>query len=61
LAYIRTLKDAAIPPAVQDMMMQGTGVQWIVKDIAAGHSAQAVEPEKLCDMLIELGKVLEEL
>lgn len=56
IAYIRTLKDQGIPLPVQDMMIETTGVQWIIKDIDTGHSPQFVAPEKLCDMMVELAK-----
>lgn len=41
--------------------MQGTGEEWIVRDIDTEHSPQLVAPEKLCDMLLELGKLFEGL
>ncbi|KAF4625155.1 hypothetical protein G7Y89_g13016 [Cudoniella acicularis] len=61
IAFIRTVKDQGIPFDVQNMMIQGTGVDWIIKDMDTGHSPQLVEPEKLCDMLVELGKQFEKL
>lgn len=56
IAFIRTLNDAAIPLQVQQMMIDGTGVEWIVKDIESGHSPQISQPEKLAEILLELGK-----
>jgi hypothetical protein len=50
------VNDAAIPLAVQQMMLDGTGVEWIVKDIESGDSAQISQPEKLTTMLLELAK-----
>jgi len=61
IAFIRTTKDQGIPLEVQNMMIQGTGVEWIIKDIETGHSPQLVEPEKLCDMLVDLAKQFEKL
>lgn len=54
-AYIRTLKDQAVPYEVQNMILQGTGQEWITRDIDTGHSAQLAAPEELSKMIIELG------
>ncbi|KAF2242846.1 hypothetical protein BU26DRAFT_510087 [Trematosphaeria pertusa] len=56
VAFIRTLNDACIPLPVQQMMIEGTGVDWIVKDIESGHSPQISQPEKLTAMLVDLAK-----
>jgi hypothetical protein len=61
VAYIRTLKDCTIPLQVQQMMIDGTGVQWTVKDIDCGHSAQIAQPEKLVEILVDLAKGFEKL
>jgi len=61
VAFIRTLQDATIPLPVQQMMLDGTGAQWIVKDIDSGHSAQLSQPEKLTEILVELAKGFEAL
>ena len=60
-AYIRTVNDQAIPYEVQKMMIDGTGVEWVVKDIESGHSPQLAQPEKLRDMLVGLAKQFETL
>ncbi|KAH7394352.1 hypothetical protein BKA66DRAFT_606552 [Pyrenochaeta sp. MPI-SDFR-AT-0127] len=59
VAFIRTLKDAAIPLPVQQMMIDGTGVEWIIKDIDSGHSPQISQPEKLTELLVDLAKGFE--
>ncbi|ORY05271.1 hypothetical protein BCR34DRAFT_590937 [Clohesyomyces aquaticus] len=59
VAYIRTTKDAAIPLQVQQMMIDGTGVDWIVRDLECSHSAQIAQPEKLRDVLMELAGFFE--
>ena len=59
VAFIRTLNDAAIPLPVQQMMLDGTGVDWIVEDIDSSHSPQVSQPEKLATMLLDLGKRFE--
>jgi hypothetical protein len=43
------------------MMLDGTGVEWIVKDIESGHSPQLSQPEKLISILVELAKAFQEL
>jgi hypothetical protein len=61
VAFIRTLNDATIPLQVQQMMLDGTGAEWIVKDIESDHSPQLSQPEKLAAMLLELTKAFEAL
>ncbi|KAF1971303.1 hypothetical protein BU23DRAFT_570077 [Bimuria novae-zelandiae CBS 107.79] len=61
IAFIRTLNDAAVPLHVQQMMIEGTGVEWKVKDIESGHSPQFSQPEKLSAILVELAKEFEAL
>jgi hypothetical protein len=61
VAFIRTLNDAAIPLQIQQMLLDGTGVDWIVKDIESGHSPQISQPEKLTSILVELAKGFEAL
>jgi len=43
------------------MFIAGTGQEFIVRDIDAGHNAQIVAPEKVLDILAELAKKFEEL
>lgn len=43
------------------MMLDGTGVDWIIKDIESGHSPQISQPEKLTAILVELAKGFEAL
>jgi hypothetical protein len=43
------------------MMLDGTGVDWIVKDINSGHSRQLSRPEELTKMLVELTQAFEAL
>jgi hypothetical protein len=55
------LNDAAIPLQVQQMMLEGTGVEWIIKDIESGHSPQLAHPGKMTAILVELAKGFEAL
>lgn len=61
VAFIRTLNDAAIPAQVQQMMLDGTGAEWIVKDIETGHSPQVSKPEELAKLVVELSQGFEKL
>lgn len=61
VAFIRTLQDSTIPLHVQQMMLEGTGIEWITKDIDSGHSAQLSQPEKLSAIAVELLKGFEAL
>ena len=61
VAFIRTLNDAAIPLQVQQMMLDGSGTEWIIKDIESGHSPQISQPEKLLAILVSLAKGFEAL
>lgn len=61
VAYIRTTIDACFPLQVQQMMIDGTDTEWIVKDIESAHSAQLAQPEKLLAILVELAEIFEKL
>jgi hypothetical protein len=61
IAFIRTVNDAAIPLAIQQMMIDGSGAKWIIKDIESGHSPQVSQPEKLAEILVDLAKTFESL
>ncbi|KAF5874877.1 putative prolyl aminopeptidase protein [Botrytis fragariae] len=56
IAFIRTLNDTSIPLQFQDMFMQNMGEEWIVRDMDTGHGPQLVQPERVCDVLIELAR-----
>ncbi|KAL8729374.1 MAG: hypothetical protein Q9166_004767 [cf. Caloplaca sp. 2 TL-2023] len=51
LAFVRCMQDQALPPPLQDMFVEKSGVQWTVKDIEAGHFAFASKPEELLKIL----------
>ena len=56
IAYIRCMKDQALPPFLQDMFLEKSGVEWEVKDLEASHSPYASKPEELADILGELAQ-----
>lgn len=51
LAFIRCMKDQALPPFLQDIFMKNSGVEWKVKDMEASHSAFASKPEEMANIL----------
>ncbi|CAG8953447.1 hypothetical protein HYFRA_00010196 [Hymenoscyphus fraxineus] len=57
LAYIRCMQDRAIPASMQDLMIKDSGVEWVVRDIDAGHSPFLSRPEELSDILKELAEI----
>lgn len=58
-AYIRTLNDRALPVEAQNMMLEATGQDWVIRDIETGHSPQLAAPEKLCGIIVELAEHFE--
>ena len=61
LAYIHCLKDQNLPMPMQQMMIQGTGQEFITKNIDTGHSPQLVQPEELSDMVVEVGEKFQKM
>lgn len=53
LAFLRCKQDQAIPLFLQDMFVQRSGVEWMVKDIEAGHSPWASQPKEVMKSLEE--------
>ena len=46
LAYLRCTKDLAVPPHLQDMMIETSKVNWVIEDLDASHSPWASKPEE---------------
>lgn len=44
---MRILKDTGIPLEIQDMVIEGTGAEWIVRDVNTGHSPNLSAPEEV--------------
>jgi hypothetical protein len=59
LAFVRTVNDAAGPLIIQQMMIDETGVEWIIRDMGGGHSPQISHPERLASILVDLTKTCE--
>lgn len=53
--------DALILLDTQQAMIDGTGVEWIVKDIESDHSPQLSRAEELVGILVDLATVFEGL
>lgn len=51
LAFIRCMQDQALPPFLQNMFMEKSGVEWKVKDMETSHSPFASKPEELSKIL----------
>ncbi|KAH7408150.1 hypothetical protein DE146DRAFT_363675 [Phaeosphaeria sp. MPI-PUGE-AT-0046c] len=54
VACIRTTEDRAIPLDMQQKMLEESGVQWIVRDVEAGHSPQLSRAEELARVVGEI-------
>ena len=52
--YIRCTDDKALPLAGQDAFWGNSGLDWITRDIKAGHSPFLSCPEAFAMMLVEL-------
>ena len=53
IAFLRCMQDQALPPFLQDMFMEKSGVAWKVKDIEASHSPFASKPAEMVEILGE--------
>lgn len=53
LTFVRCMQDQALPPFLQDMFMEKSGVEWKVKNIEASHSPFASKPEELVKILVD--------
>jgi hypothetical protein len=58
-AYICCTEDATLPIEVQDMMVQQSGVEWIVRDFATSHSPFMSKPEETAGCLVDLADMFE--
>ncbi|KAL8990204.1 MAG: hypothetical protein Q9177_001079 [Variospora cf. flavescens] len=51
-AFLRCTQDQALPSAVQDMFVQRSGLDLIVKDVDAGHEPHISRPSEVCEAVI---------
>lgn len=56
LAYLRCTQDQAIPAALQDNVIERSGVRWMVRDIDAGHSPWVSKPKEVVEAIIEFAE-----
>ena len=54
LAYIVCTDDAWMPPSVQRGIVDGSGVEWTVRELPGGHCAFLSSPKQLADIVSEL-------
>ena len=54
IAFLRCTQDQALPTFVQDMFIQRSGVDWIVKDLEASHSPFLSKPKEVVEILKDL-------
>ena len=43
------------------MMLEGSGTEWITKDIDSSHNPQLSQPEKLASIILELVNTFESM
>ena len=58
---MRTLNDVLIKVEMQQAMIDGTAVEWVVKDVESDHSPQLSKCEDLVATIVEVGRGFEEL
>lgn len=58
---MRTLNDVLITVETQQAMIEGTGVEWIVRDVESDHSPQLSKCEDLVAAIVEVGSGFEKL
>ncbi|KAK7227933.1 hypothetical protein V2G26_000103 [Clonostachys chloroleuca] len=59
--YVRTSEDCCIPPGLQDMWLEKTGVEWDVVHLKAGHMPFISMPKELAEQLVKSAKGFLEL
>lgn len=60
IVFVRCTQDAALPTFLQDLFVQRSGVEWIVKDIEASHSAYVSKTEEVVKLVEELARTFED-
>lgn len=53
IAFLRCTQDRTIPVALQNAVMQQSGVKWIVRDIDAGHCPWLSKPKEVVEAIID--------
>jgi len=50
-AYVHCTQDQAIPAVAQTMMVEGSGVEWVVRTMESAHSPFLSDPEQLAGLV----------
>lgn len=53
IAYLRCTQDRRIPVALQDVLIQRSGVKWMVRDIDAGHCPWLSKPKEVVEATMD--------
>ncbi|KAL8952539.1 MAG: hypothetical protein Q9222_001569 [Ikaeria aurantiellina] len=51
LLFLRCMLDRAMPPGLQDKLIERSGISWLVRDIHASHCAFASQSNKVVELL----------
>ena len=51
VAFVKTLRDLAVPTALQEVMIAESGVEWMVREVDASHSPQLARPREMLAIL----------
>ena len=54
LAFVKCLKDNALPPFLQDMFVERSGVKWAIKEVDTGHSPWVSKPKETAEIMVDL-------
>ncbi|KAK5674393.1 hypothetical protein LTR17_027805 [Elasticomyces elasticus] len=55
-AYLKTMLDTTFPPEVQQMFVDGSGVNWEVVEVDGGHEAFLTKPKLVADAVLKLAE-----
>jgi hypothetical protein len=53
-AYIRCSEDKAVPAFLQDLMVQRSAVEWVIREFDTSHSPFLSRPAELAECLVGL-------
>ncbi|KFY15305.1 hypothetical protein V492_02086, partial [Pseudogymnoascus sp. VKM F-4246] len=51
IAFLKCSADVALPPFLQDLFIEKSGVEWLVREVETGHSPWASRPEELAEII----------
>lgn len=58
--YVLCENDLAVPPQVQELVLKGTGLEWKVVRIEAGHCPMISRPAELTKILVDVADEFEQ-